>query len=374
MRRIAALACCLSCLALLGACTPSPPPIPATAPPAPPAPAPAPAHSPLATTQVPGADTGGTRIDCSTAHGPGQKTVCADPGLARQDAGLAALYAQLAPAGLLTGQVQAEQQAWQARRDACPTPACVAQAYAERYRVLDAYLHLPDPRSATRLEGGFVLAGVQVDQDGLRLGFDPAGLQTERAALLQVDGQDDPRVAYALSTLTRIQVDTASPDATRLASACADGCTLHGAIAQVGRGVWTLARLDSVQPATPASSLEVAPDDPRHAAVVAALTAGLQAELHQPVALDVSSLREQDGFAFVAAQPHRPDGQPIDFAGTDYAQAAAQDQLEGDAVYALLQHKDARWQVVIDVIGPTDAPWNSWAADYGAPRALFDAP
>lgn len=95
-------------------------------------------------------------------------------------------------------------------------------------------------------------------------------------------------------------------------------------------------------------------------------------ELGKPVRFVVKQLNTRDDWAFLDATMQEENGQPIDYHGTRYAEAAAHG-LKSDRFDALLQRQGDGWKVRAYSLGPTDVPWVDWAAKYGAPAALFPA-
>ncbi len=95
------------------------------------APEPAPAAAPSS------ASGSAPSFDCRSARSPVEKAVCSDPVLAAMDRRLARLYAQAGGRA-----IEAEQDAWRARRDACARDAdlaaCASEVYDERIRELQA--------------------------------------------------------------------------------------------------------------------------------------------------------------------------------------------------------------------------------------------
>lgn len=124
-------------------------------------------------------------------------------------------------------------------------------------------------------------------------------------------------------------------------------------------------------PESESAPIDVGRDDPRRKALLDALRPSIEADLGQALIFEVETLREIDGSAFAVVQPRTPAGKPVDFAKTRHAQRLADGVLDGDTVYAILQHRDGRWQVQEYVVGPTDVAWTSWTQDYAAPEVIF---
>jgi hypothetical protein len=112
---------------------------------------------------------------------------------------------------------------------------------------------------------------------------------------------------------------------------------------------------------------------PEFKAILDALRVPVQQKLGQKVLFVVQGITVQDGFAFMGGKPVQPSGAAIDYSHTIYA-AAVQAGAFDDAVYALLRWTDGSWKVLAYNIGATDVTWSPWAAEYGAPQAIFPGP
>ncbi len=113
------------------------------------------------------------------------------------------------------------------------------------------------------------------------------------------------------------------------------------------------------------------PGSPERGAIMDAIRGPIVAELRQPVIFKVELLRVRDGWAFLKAQPRRPDGGPIDFKKTKFREAVAQGMFDG-GVQALFKKVGTRWEVVDWSLGATDVPYGDWWKKYRAPKAIFD--
>jgi len=115
------------------------------------------------------------------------------------------------------------------------------------------------------------------------------------------------------------------------------------------------------------------PSSAEGAAVLAPAVADAAAQLGKPIRLDVRSLKAADGWAFLWSAMQEPDGSPVDYTGTPFAEAAANGVLSKKYV-ALLHQDDQGWSLVDKRVGPSDIAWAGWSAHYGAPAAIFDIP
>ena len=105
-------------------------------------------------------------------------------------------------------------------------------------------------------------------------------------------------------------------------------------------------------------------------AIMDSLRQPVTKELGQSVVFVVAQLKVCGNWAFLEAEPQRPDGGPVDWTAGAYADAVADDMC-GGYIHALLIKKSGRWQVREHVICATDVPWVTWPDDFGAPATLF---
>jgi hypothetical protein len=109
--------------------------------------------------------------------------------------------------------------------------------------------------------------------------------------------------------------------------------------------------------------------------VLDALTPVVAQDIGQPVSLQTTNVNVRDEWAFVTAQPRKPDGSAIDWSTTAYAQRAADGVLDGDGTtYALLKNENGAWTVLEHVVGPTDVAWIEWAGEHGVPPDILGLP
>jgi hypothetical protein len=126
-----------------------------------------------------------------------------------------------------------------------------------------------------------------------------------------------------------------------------------------------------------AAPRDIGKTDAQRKPLLDALRGPVEKDLGQPVQFVVTTLRVQDGWAFVIATPQTKTGQPIDYAATRYAQAMADGVFDGGTIFALLKSdsdKADKWSVTEFVIGPTDVAYLAWPDQHGAPATLFEAP
>ncbi|HEY0179225.1 MAG TPA: hypothetical protein VGC30_06290 [Dokdonella sp.] len=114
------------------------------------------------------------------------------------------------------------------------------------------------------------------------------------------------------------------------------------------------------------------PGSPERAAVLDAARAPVQSELGKPVQFVVKRLAVLGPWAFVHAAMQSSGGQPVDYVGTRYEDAALRGH-KSSSYAALLKRRGEVWEIVNYSIGPTDVAWQTWADQYKAPPALFEA-
>lgn len=106
--------------------------------------------------------------------------------------------------------------------------------------------------------------------------------------------------------------------------------------------------------------------------ILDAVRPAAEAVLHPSVEFVVEKMNVAQGWAFVQLEPQRPGGGRIDPAETRLAEDAANGALDGLTTYALLWYRNARWNLIAWVIGPTDVAWDPWPVWYGAPEGIFE--
>jgi hypothetical protein len=87
-------------------------------------------------------------------------------------------------------------------------------------------------------------------------------------------------------------------------------------------------------------------------AILDALRPVAEAELKGPVRFVVGSLQSREGWAFIQAEPQRPDGTPID---GPRIFAKDWENMDGLTTTAILKRAKRKWHVVEWRIGATDA-------------------
>jgi hypothetical protein len=117
-----------------------------------------------------------------------------------------------------------------------------------------------------------------------------------------------------------------------------------------------------------ADPVSAVPDGP---AIAASAVADVTRQLGKPAKLNMSTLNESQGWAFVWAKITDPTGRPISYDGTPFATDAANGGKSNS--YAGLFHADSgAWTLTTSSVGPTDVAWTSWSSEYSAPASIFN--
>ena len=105
--------------------------------------------------------------------------------------------------------------------------------------------------------------------------------------------------------------------------------------------------------------------------ILNALRPAIAREIGGNVSFVVHTLRVMDHWAYVSADPVRPDGRPIDWRTTKFRLDVEADMFSG-LVLALLRRSDSgQWTVADYALGPTDVAWVEWIDKHKVPEALF---
>lgn len=138
------------------------------------------------------------------------------------------------------------------------------------------------------------------------------------------------------------------------------------------RTVWIALTLVASLAIGQSSVQKPAPGSKLRKAVLDGLRPSIEKDLKQKVIFKVDTIRVYQGWAFVHVYPIQPNGKPINFKKTKYAESLEQGMFDGDSTYALLKQSGSKWRVKEFAIGPTDVVWSNWMeAPHYAPRAVF---
>lgn len=125
--------------------------------------------------------------------------------------------------------------------------------------------------------------------------------------------------------------------------------------------------------AAPPAAPPVASADAASAVLLAAATPVIAEEFGQPISLAPTTVRIQDDWAWLVAQPQTPSGGEIDLSTTRFASAVENGVFDGNGTtYVLLKRENGAWRVIDHAIGPTDVAWVDWPQRYGAPASVMD--
>jgi hypothetical protein len=114
---------------------------------------------------------------------------------------------------------------------------------------------------------------------------------------------------------------------------------------------------------------EPAKGSPERAAILDALRPAIEAQMRGPVQFQIQTMRTDGDWAFVMADPQRPDGKPIDPETTAFA--GQEEDMDGLTVLGLARFVKGRWVHIDDIIGPMDAAQESWIKIYQVPEAVI---
>ncbi len=114
---------------------------------------------------------------------------------------------------------------------------------------------------------------------------------------------------------------------------------------------------------------EPAKGSQERAAILEAIRPAIEAQMRGPVEFQIETMRTDGDWAFVMANPQRPDGRPIDPEETAFA--GEENDMDGLKVLALARRVRGRWVHIDDIIGPMDAAQMSWINGYQVPKSVI---
>lgn len=112
-----------------------------------------------------------------------------------------------------------------------------------------------------------------------------------------------------------------------------------------------------------------APGTAERKAILDAMRPQVEAAMRGPVVFVIDRMNVADNWAFVSANPQRPDGTAIDASKTGFAQDI--EFMDGLSTYALLIYANERWNLVEFHVGPTDVSYSIWPEIYGVPTYVI---
>lgn len=117
-------------------------------------------------------------------------------------------------------------------------------------------------------------------------------------------------------------------------------------------------------------SIRLDPASGDAAAILTPAVNDLTRQLGKPAKLGQDNISIAGQWAFVHAAILGADGNPIDYTGTPFAEAAANGG-KSKKYMALLQHTQQGWNLIDAAIGPTDAHDEGWPQKYGSPSVFW---
>jgi hypothetical protein len=140
-------------------------------------------------------------------------------------------------------------------------------------------------------------------------------------------------------------------------------------------GLLAFALLTLIGVGTAAAQAIVSPPKgaPLRSEVLNALRPTVEKETAGPVIFVVQALNVMGEWAYVEADPRRPNGGKIDWRQTKFRRDFEADMFSG-LVLALLRKQGGSWKVVELAMGPTDVAWIEWAKQFKLPNDLFKGP
>lgn len=122
-----------------------------------------------------------------------------------------------------------------------------------------------------------------------------------------------------------------------------------------------------------AACAQAAPESAESEAIVHPALADLGTQLGKPAELQAKAVNTVGVWAFVYGTITGPGGTVFDYAGTPFAEAAANGG-KSKTYAGLFHHDGSDWVRVDSAVGPTDVAWEGWAEKYGAPAEVFTIP
>ena len=117
-------------------------------------------------------------------------------------------------------------------------------------------------------------------------------------------------------------------------------------------------------PYTPASGSK------ERKAILDAARPPVEKAIKQKVVFKVQKLRVADGWAYMELQPRQPNGNPINYAKTKFAEDVSVGAFE-DQVIALMRKESGKWKIKEYTYGATDYSGEEWAKKYPAAKKLI---
>ncbi len=113
-----------------------------------------------------------------------------------------------------------------------------------------------------------------------------------------------------------------------------------------------------------------AKDSPERKEIMDALRVPVSKELKQEVIFNVDKINVQDNWAFIAGNPKNKDGGEPNWKLTKYQEFIDSGDFE-EGLYALLNKKAGKWEVVTYLMNCHDVCYLGWDKEYKAPKAIL---
>jgi hypothetical protein len=104
--------------------------------------------------------------------------------------------------------------------------------------------------------------------------------------------------------------------------------------------------------------------------ILNALRPTIEREVGGRVSFVVHAINVMDRWAYVRADPVRPNGEPINWRNTKFRRAFDADMFSG-IVEALLRGEAGHWSLAEFSLGATDVSWVEWVDKHKVPEVLF---
>lgn len=113
-----------------------------------------------------------------------------------------------------------------------------------------------------------------------------------------------------------------------------------------------------------------AKDSAERTEIMDALRVPVSKELKQDVIFNVDKLNVQGDWAFLSGKPKNKDGGEPNWKITKYQESIDNDDFE-EGIYALLNKKAGKWEVVTYMMNCTDVCYLEWDKEFKAPSAIL---
>lgn len=113
-------------------------------------------------------------------------------------------------------------------------------------------------------------------------------------------------------------------------------------------------------------------DNPLRKVLLDAVRPAVEDDVGVPVQFVVDVLQVEGRWAYLAGTAQQKDGSPIDFDGTQFAEAIEEGMFDGPTVKALLQKSGKSWRVTAYNIGATDVVEAGWPDEFGVPCSVVN--